>query len=113
MRRAEGPTQEVGLSSPIRAQRPRRKTPQPTIEVEVEEIAYEPTLPPQLIRTIIHHGDAEFEVLEEGEADAEARRLGTDLSAMTLRIQVTMRVWPATIVKRVITLLNLYFGRTS
>lgn len=58
--------------------------------MEVEEIVLEPTPPPQLSRTVIQRSEV-FEMLEEGEVDAEAKRLNADLSAMNRRIQVIMK----------------------
>ena len=49
--------------------------------VEVEEIVWEPTPPPQLLRTVIQRGK-EFEMLEEGEASMETKKLRADLTSM-------------------------------
>jgi hypothetical protein len=57
--------------------------------MEVEEITWEPALPPQLLRTVIQH-DEEFEMLEE-EVSAEMKRLRTDLAAMISRIEVSLK----------------------
>ena len=62
----------------------------PAAAIEVEEIVQEPTPPPQLLRTVIQRGK-EFEVLEEGEASVETKRLKDDLSAMVSRIEVGHR----------------------
>ena len=58
--------------------------------MDIEEITQEPSLPPQLLRTIIQRGE-EFEMLEEGEVSAETKRLRTDLAAMIGRIEVSLR----------------------
>ena len=57
--------------------------------VEVEEIVWEPTPPPQLLRTIIQHGE-EFEMLEEGEASVERKKLRADLTLMIGCIEVSL-----------------------
>jgi len=57
--------------------------------VEVEEIVWEPTSPPQLLRTVIHHGK-EFEMLE-GVASAETKKLRVDLMSMIGRIEVSLK----------------------
>ena len=49
--------------------------------VELEEIVREPTPPPQLLRTVIQRGK-EFEMLEEGEASMETKKLRADLTSM-------------------------------
>ena len=56
--------------------------------MEVEEITREPSLPPQLLRTVIQRGK-EFEMLEEGEASAETKRLRNDLATMISCIEVS------------------------
>ena len=50
----------------------------------------EPTLPPQLLRTVIQRGE-EFEMLEEGEASAETKKLRVDLTSMIGRIEVSLK----------------------
>jgi hypothetical protein len=57
--------------------------------MEVKEIMREPALPPQLLHTVIQRGK-EFEMLEEGEASVEMKRLRADLSAMMGRIEVSL-----------------------
>ena len=57
---------------------------------EVEEIVQEPTPPPQLLRIVIQH-DEEFEMLEEGEASAETKKLRTNLTSMIGRIEVSLK----------------------
>jgi hypothetical protein len=78
--------------------------------VEVEDIILEPTPPPQLIRTVIQRSE-EFEMLEEGEVDAEAKRLNADLSAMNRRIQVIMKNSGVVVGKPVLVSLNLHICR--
>ena len=58
--------------------------------VEIEEIVREPTPPPQLLRTVIQHGE-EFEMLEEVEASMETKKLRADLTSMIGRIEVSMK----------------------
>ena len=58
--------------------------------MEVEEIAREPALPPQLLHTVIQRSE-EFEMLEEGEASTEMKRLRTDLAAMIGYIEVSLK----------------------
>ena len=57
----------------------------------VEEIVQEPTMPPQLLRTVIQRGE-EFEMLEEREASSEVKKLRTDLTLMLAHIEVSLRV---------------------
>ena len=59
--------------------------------MEVEEFAWEPTLPPQLLRTIIQHSE-EFEMLEVVEASAEMKGPRTDQAAMIGRIEVSLKM---------------------
>ena len=56
----------------------------------IEEIMQEPSPPPQLLHTVILRSE-EFEMLEEGEASAETKRLRTDLAAMIDRIEESLR----------------------
>ena len=56
----------------------------------IEEIAWEPSPPPQLLRTVIQRGE-EFEMLEEGEASVEMKMLRTGLEAMIDGIGVGLR----------------------
>ena len=58
--------------------------------IEVEEIVQEPTLPPQLLRTVIQRGE-EFEMLEEGEASVETKKLRADLTSMMGCIEVSLK----------------------
>ena len=58
--------------------------------VEVEEIAQEPTLPPQLLRMVIQRGK-EFEMLEEGDASVETKKVRADLTSMIGRIEVSLK----------------------
>ena len=58
--------------------------------VEVEEIVREPTPPPQLLCTIIQRGE-EFEMLEEGEASVETKKLQANLTSMIGRIEVSLK----------------------
>ena len=58
--------------------------------IEVEEIVWEPTPPPQLLRTIIQHGE-EFEMLEDREASTETKKLRADLMSMIGRIEVSLK----------------------
>ena len=58
--------------------------------VEIEEIAQEPSPPPQLLRKVIQR-DEEFEMLEDGEASVETKRLRTDQVAMIVRIEVSLK----------------------
>ena len=58
--------------------------------VDVEEIVREPTLPPQLLHTVIQRGD-EFEMLEEVEASMETKKLRADLTSMMGRIEVSLK----------------------
>ena len=58
--------------------------------VEIEEIVREPTPPPQLLRTVVQHGE-EFEMLEEGEASVEIKKLRADLTSMMGRIEVSLK----------------------
>ena len=61
-----------------------------TATIEVKEIVREPTLPPQLLCTVIQHGK-EFEMLEKGEASIETKKLRVDLTSMIGRIEVRLR----------------------
>ena len=58
--------------------------------VEVEEIVWEPTPPPQLLCTVIQHGE-EFEVPKEGEASMETKKLRANLTSMIGRIEVSLK----------------------
>ena len=62
----------------------------PSIVTVLKEIVREPTLPPQLLCTIIQHGK-EFEMLDEREASSEAKKLKADLTSMLARIEVSLR----------------------
>ena len=57
--------------------------------VEIEEIVWEPTPPPQLLCTVILP-DEEFEMLEEVEASTETKKLRADLTSMMGRIEVSL-----------------------
>jgi len=58
--------------------------------IEVKGIVREPTPPPQLLRIVIQRSE-EFEVLEEGEASAETKKLRDDLTSMISRIEVSLK----------------------
>ena len=58
--------------------------------MEVEEIVQDPAQPPQVLHMVIWGGD-EFDMLEEGEASIETKRLRADLSAMIGRIEVSLK----------------------
>ena len=58
--------------------------------MEIEEIVREPTPPPQLLRTVIQHGE-EFEMLEEVEVSAEIKKLRADLTSMMGYIEVSLK----------------------
>jgi hypothetical protein len=58
--------------------------------VEVEEIPRGPPPPPQLICTVIQHGE-EFETLEEEEASMEIKNLMVDLATMMDYIEVRVK----------------------
>ena len=62
----------------------------PSTATVLEEIVQEPTLPPQLLCTVIQHGE-EFEMLDEREASSEAKKLKADLTSMLARIEVSLR----------------------
>ena len=62
----------------------------PVPAIKVKEIVREPTLPPQLLRIVIQRGE-EFEMLEEGEASVETKRLRADLMSMIGRIAVSLK----------------------
>ena len=62
----------------------------PVAAVEVKEIVREPTPPPQLLRTIIQHGE-DFEMLEDREASTETKKLRADLMSMIGRIEVSLK----------------------
>ena len=62
----------------------------PATTVEIEEIVREPTLPPRLLRIVIQHGE-EFEMLEEGEACVETKKLRADLRSMMGHIEVSLK----------------------
>ena len=64
---------EVALGHPVRAWQQLRRAPVPVVAIEVEEIVQEPTLPPQLLRTVIQRSE-EFEMLEEGMRAWKQRR---------------------------------------
>ena len=72
---------QIGLGRPVRAQRQPRRAPPRVATLEVEEIVQKPAQAPQVLRTVIQRGD-DFDMLEEGEASEEAKRLRADLSAM-------------------------------
>ena len=58
--------------------------------MEIKEIVREPTPPPQLLRTVIQHGE-EFEMLEEVEASVETKKLRVDLTSMMGHIEVSLK----------------------
>ena len=58
--------------------------------VEVEEIVWERTAPPQPLHMVIQRGE-EFEMLEEGEASAETKKLRADLTSMIGHIEVSLK----------------------
>lgn len=58
--------------------------------MEIEEIAREPAQPPRSSTWLSARGD-EFDMLEEGKASAETKRLRADLSAMISRIEVSLK----------------------
>ena len=62
----------------------------PSTTPMLEEIVQEPTLLPQLLRTIIQCGE-EFVMLEEREASSEAKKLRANLTLMLARIEVSLR----------------------
>ena len=62
----------------------------PVAAIEVEEIVREPTPPPQLLHTVIQHGE-EFEMLEKGEASMETKKLRADLMSMIGHIEVSLK----------------------
>ena len=62
----------------------------PATTVEIKEIVREPTSPPRLLRTVIQHGE-EFEMLEEGEASVETKKLRADLVSMIGHIEVGLK----------------------
>ena len=62
----------------------------PSTAAVVEEIVQEPTMPPQLLRTVIQRGE-EFEMLEEREARSEEKKLRANLISMQARIEVSLR----------------------
>ena len=49
--------------------------------IEVKEIPWEPTQPPQVFRIVVQHGD-ELDMLEEEEPSVKVKRLRANLSAM-------------------------------
>ena len=59
--------------------------------IEVEEIVWEPTPPPQLLRTVIQRGE-EFEMLEKGNASVETKKLRADLMSMISCIEVILKI---------------------
>ena len=62
----------------------------PVAVVEVEEIVWEPTTPPQLLCMVIQCGE-EFEMLEKGEVSTETKKLRADLTSMIGRIEVSLK----------------------
>ena len=62
----------------------------PVAAIDIEEIVREPTLPPQLLRMVIEHGE-EFEMLEEGEASVETKKLRANLTSMMGCIEVSLK----------------------
>jgi len=58
--------------------------------VELEEIVWDPTAPPQILHTVIQHGE-EFEKLEEVEASVETKKLRADLTSMMGHIEVSLK----------------------
>jgi len=83
-------TAKVALGHPVQVQQQPRRASLPVAAVEVEEIVQEPTLPPQLLRTVIQRGE-EFEMLEEGVVSAETKKLRADLTLMIGRIEVSLK----------------------
>ena len=81
---------EVALRHPVSARQQPRRVPVLVATIEVEGIVREPTLPPQLLRTVIQRGE-EFEMLEEGEASAETKKLRVDLTSMIDSIEVSLK----------------------
>ena len=62
----------------------------PVAIVEVEEIVWEPTTPPQLLCMVIQCGEG-FEMLEKGEVSTETKKLRADLTSMIGRIEVSLK----------------------
>ena len=62
----------------------------PVVAIEVEEIVWEPTPPPQLLCTVIQHGE-EFEVPKEGEASMETKKLRANLMSIIGHIEVSLK----------------------
>ena len=58
--------------------------------MEIKEIVWALTPSPQLLRTVVQHGE-EFEMLEEREASAEIKKLRADLTSMVGRIEVSLK----------------------
>ena len=58
--------------------------------MEIKEIVWEPTPPPQLICTVIQRGE-EFEMLEEVEISIETKKLRADLTSMMGHIEVSLK----------------------
>jgi len=58
--------------------------------MEIEEIVWDPTPLPQLLRMVILCGE-EFEMLEEVEASIETKKLSADLTSMIGCIEVSLK----------------------
>lgn len=69
------------LKCPVQAQQQPRRSPPRATATEVEEIIQEPAQPPQVLLMVIRRDD-EFDMLKEGEASTETKRLRVDLSVM-------------------------------
>ena len=78
------------LGHPIQAWQQPRRVHVPVATVKVKEIVWEPTPPPQLLCTVIQRGE-EFEMLEEGEASMETKKLRVNLTSMIGRIEVSLK----------------------
>lgn len=72
---------EIGLGRPVQALQQLRRAHLRVAIVEVEEIVRELAQPPQVLHMVIRCGD-EFNMLKEGEASEETKRLRADLLAM-------------------------------
>ena len=66
------------------------RAPLPVAIMEIEEIVWEPALPPQLLRTVIQRGQ-EFEMLEEVEVSVETKKLRANLTSMMGHIEVSLQ----------------------
>ena len=81
---------KAALGHPVQAWQQPRRALVPVAAVEVKEIVWEPTSPPQLLCTVIQRGE-EFEKLEEAEASTETKKLRADLTSMMGRIEVSLK----------------------